>query len=162
MTSIHSCTMFLCENDEFGSHLIGYFSKEKDSADNYNVACILTLPSYQRKGYGRLLIEFSYELTKKEGKTGSPEKPLSDLGLLSYRSYWAEVLMQHLLQAANNGTEISIDALSRVTAFTPEDILHTLQTLDAIRYRRGQHVIVLPEKAIKDWERAQDKDQAKI
>lgn len=147
----------LCENDEFGSHLIGYFSKEKDSADNYNVACILTLPSYQRKGYGRLLIEFSYELTKKEGKTGSPEKPLSDLGLLSYRSYWAEVLMQHLLQAANDGEEISIDALSRLTAFTPEDILHTLQTLDAIRYRRGQHVIVLPEKAIKDWERAQAK-----
>ena len=33
----------------------------------YNLAAILTLPAYQRKGYGKFLIEFSYEL-KKEGK----------------------------------------------------------------------------------------------
>ena len=37
-----------------------------------NVACILTLPPYQRKGYGKLLIAFSYELSKLEGVTGSP------------------------------------------------------------------------------------------
>jgi len=42
--------------DEKGAHIVGYFSKEKDSAQGYNLACILTLPQYQRKGYGKLLI----------------------------------------------------------------------------------------------------------
>ena len=50
----------------FGSHVVGYFSKEKESPDGNNVACILTLPPYQRKGYGKLLIAFSYELSKLE------------------------------------------------------------------------------------------------
>lgn len=49
----------LTESDKHGSHLVGYFSKEKESPDGNNVACILTLPPYQRKGFGKFLIAFS-------------------------------------------------------------------------------------------------------
>ncbi len=34
--------------DSSGCHIVGYFSKEKNSMLNYNVSCILTLPPYQR------------------------------------------------------------------------------------------------------------------
>ena len=33
--------------DSDGCHIVGYFSKEKNSFLNYNVSCILTLPPYQ-------------------------------------------------------------------------------------------------------------------
>lgn len=75
----------LCEVDERGFHPVGYYSKEKYSDVGYNLACILTFPSHQRKGYGRFLIAFSYELSKKEEKVGSPEKPMSDLGQQAYK-----------------------------------------------------------------------------
>lgn len=158
----------LTENDTRGCHLLGYFSKEKESAEGYNVACILTLPQHQRKGYGKLLIEFSYELTKREGRVGSPEKPLSDLGLLSYRSYWSEMLvnifMEELRKQGPDVPEdsrfsISIEQMSKMTGFTCEDIIHTLQAMDALRYRRGQHIVVLSEKHIADYEKAKKKQR---
>ena len=37
----------MCVSDDKGFHIVGYFSKEKESSEDYNVACILTLPPYQ-------------------------------------------------------------------------------------------------------------------
>lgn len=110
----------LCEVDTAGCHIVGYFSKEKQSQENYNLACILTFPPYQRKGYGKFLISLSYELTKRENTTGSPEKPLSDLGKISYRSYWAYVILQVLEKHFEN---ISVNDIARITGIKTEDIL---------------------------------------
>lgn len=46
---------------ESESHLL----QEKFSYDDYNLACIVVLPPYQRKGYGMLMIEFSTFLIPK-------------------------------------------------------------------------------------------------
>jgi len=41
-----------------------------------------------------------YLLSKKEGRTGSPEKPLSALGALGYKNYWTLSLMRYLSTAS--------------------------------------------------------------
>jgi histone acetyltransferase HTATIP len=154
--------LFYCmtRRDEQGHHLVGYFSKEKESAENYNLACILTLPQYQRLGYGRLLIEFSYELSKKEGKIGSPEKPLSDLGLLSYRAYWSETLIKLIVESETD--YISIDEISQKTSMTTLDILHTAQTLSILRYFKGQHVIYITDEIIEQYDKMKKKKKRTI
>ena len=165
----------MTENDDFGCHFVGYFSKEKrgcgppppmqphtsfddnsnDSQANggaidaeaeappvdpalsnpgNNVSCILVLPVHMRRGFGRVLIEFSYLLTKVEGRTGSPEKPLSDMGLVSYRSYWRQVLCTLLMEYKDRTEgdappEISISDIAKTTGMTPDDIISTLEAL---------------------------------
>jgi histone acetyltransferase MYST1 len=137
----------MCECDSRGCHMMGYFSKEKNSPDDYNLACILTLPPYQRKGYGKFLIAFSYELSKKENKVGTPEKPLSDLGLLSFRSYWTEVLLEILQK---HRSSLSIKDISAMTSIKTDDIISTLQSLGLIKYWKGQHIISVTNKVIDD------------
>jgi histone acetyltransferase MYST1 len=137
----------VCEVDKFGAHIVGYFSKEKESPDGNNLACILTLPPYQRKGYGKFLIAFSYELSKLENSIGSPEKPLSDLGKLSYRSYWSWVLLE--IMKDFKGT-LTIRDLSNMTSITQYDIINTLQSLNMVKYWKGQHVICVTPKLVEE------------
>ncbi|KAL6750306.1 acyl-CoA N-acyltransferase [Haematococcus lacustris] len=136
----------LCELDERGAHMVGYFSKEKQSEEGYNLACILTLPSFQRKGYGKALISLSYELSKLEGKVGTPERPLSDLGRVSYHGYWTRELLAVL--QSHEGS-ISIKELSERTAMKPDDIEATLRQLGLIQMQKGQHVIVAAPHIVK-------------
>ncbi|CAK1364792.1 Histone acetyltransferase Tip60 [Cercospora beticola] len=103
-----------------------------------NVSCILVLPVHMRRGFGRVLIEFSYLLTQVEGRTGSPEKPLSDMGLVSYRSYWRNVLCKLLLrfrdkeEETNAGKQLTVVQIAKETGMTPDDIVSTLEGLRAL------------------------------
>ena len=128
--------------------MVGYFSKEKHSSEEYNLACILTLPCYQRKGYGKLMIAFSYELSRRENKLGTPERPISDLGLVSYRSYWVYALLEILQKHRGS---ISIAELSEMTKFRTDDIVKTLQAFNLIRYFGGQHSIYVSPSTLERY-----------
>jgi histone acetyltransferase MYST1 len=133
----------LCTQDDRGYHPVGYFSKEKYSDAGYNLACILTFPSSQRMGYGRFLISFSYELTKKEEKVGAPEKPLSDLGAVSYKSYWASVIL--VVLRSFPGSQLSIIDIAKMTSLTADDTEATLKTLGLLQVlKNGTPVICAP------------------
>ncbi|CAE6516029.1 unnamed protein product [Rhizoctonia solani] len=111
-------------DDDGGARFVGYFSKEKSSPKDYNVSCIMTLPVRQRQGWGNLLIDFSYLLSKKEGRTGTPERPLSALGALSYKNYWKLTIMLFLYKAQGR---IRIRDITAATSITPEDVFETLR-----------------------------------
>ena len=132
---------------------IGYFSKEKLSDRERNLSCIMVLPQHLRRGYGNLLIDFSYLLSRREEKQGSPERPLSDLGLLAYRSYWRSVILEYArsLMASSEEEEdkrtpvFSVKNLSLSSGVRPEDLVSTLQYYGLIKYWKGSHVILLDE-----------------
>lgn len=168
----------ICQVDEAGAHIVGYFSKEKVSEQEYNLACskcqlslcfrlydlctlfltvllvcwdsVLTFPQYQMHGYGKFIISFSYELTKLEGKTGSPEKPLSDLGKISYRSYWTYILMNFLAEH-DPEADITIRCISEKTGIKTDDIISTLQSLDMVKCWKGQHVVFVKQSTIREY-----------
>ncbi|KAG7089863.1 hypothetical protein E1B28_011507 [Marasmius oreades] len=121
----------MTEVDDVGARFVGYFSKEKRSPKDYNVSCIMTLPVRQRKGWGNLLIDFSYLLSKKEKRTGSPEKPLSGLGTLGYKNYWTLSLMRYLETAPDGPL---LEDISAATSMTIEDIYNTLVQQDMITH----------------------------
>lgn len=111
----------IAQVDEYGARFVGYFSKEKRCPKDYNLSCIMTLPVRQRQGWGNMLIDFSkfcpdiwwvnlltwvsesgYLLSKIEQRLGSPEKPLSSLGALSYKTYWTLAVMRFFQAAPDN------------------------------------------------------------
>lgn len=55
-----------------------------------------------------------YLLSKIEGQPGTPEKPLSDLGQVSYHAYWKAVILEYLDKHRDNDS-ICINDISSKT-----------------------------------------------
>jgi histone acetyltransferase MYST1 len=133
---------------------VGYFSKEKLSWDAYNLACILVFPPFQRCGHGKLLMSFSYELSKREGILGSPEKPLSDLGYASYIAFWSRELAR-VFTSTNfkyKSHTFTLEGLQEVTGFRADDILIALKNMNLIEARRKRDgAFVISLNVAREW-----------
>lgn len=142
----------------------------------------MSIESVLTKGFRRFCLT-GYTLSKLEGKIGTPEKPLSDLGLLSYRRYWSETILQALLkQKPKDGDtdfpllsikyvfrlfstriHLSFDGfcsdLSELTAIKKEDVLAALQNLNIIRYQQGSYVLSITKDLFDSY---QDKRRLRV
>lgn len=155
----------MCIINKTGYQIVGYFSKEKELGSLNNVACILVFPPFQRRGYGKFLISFSYELSRREGLISGPEKPLSDIGRASYRSYWTVTLLQLLHQWFEEGNihNISIQELSEISGIQECDILCTLQWLGMVKYWKGKHVVCATQNSLtKCLDKVNDKQNQRL
>lgn len=74
VTTFRYYLLVLTDPQNAERQVVGFFSKEKMSWDNNNVACILVFPPWQKRGLGQLLMGVSYELSRREGRLGGPEK----------------------------------------------------------------------------------------
>ena len=82
------------------------------------------MPFHQRKGYGKFLISFSYALSMKENKVGTPERPLSDLGKFGYLAWWTQHIIECIM--AKKGDTFSLADIQRDTMIRESDILWAL------------------------------------
>jgi hypothetical protein len=110
-------------------------------AEDNNLACITVFPPFQRKGYGKFMIAFSYFLSGEiDDRSCTPERPLSKMGALSYLSFWKETIFGVLrskkeLKKANY--DVTIREISEATNLQIDDVILTLQSLNLVKYWKG-------------------------
>lgn len=131
--------------------VVGFFSKEKMSWDNNNVACILIFPPWQRRGLGQILIAASYELGRREGRFGGPERPLSALGRKGYIAYWCCEVARFALMVPLKRT-VTIKNISNATYILQDDVVAALKEMDVLENRKtGTGSAVLNKRRLRDW-----------
>jgi GNAT superfamily N-acetyltransferase len=121
------------------------------SWDNNNVACILVFPPWQRRGLGQILIAASYELGKREGRFGGPERPLSILGRRGYIVFWCGEVARYVMNAPLKKT-VTIKDISDETYILQEDVVAALKEMDVLEKRKtATGNVVLNKSKIRDW-----------
>ncbi|CAB3408018.1 unnamed protein product [Caenorhabditis bovis] len=138
----------LCEITTEGYVMVGYFSKEKNPSKNNNLSCLLTLPSGQKMGYGRYLIDMSYALSRLELRIGSPEHPLSDLGILAYRGYWRSSILCYL-RSLRHTNHVTIKDISLSTRIHPVDVVNQMLKDRLLTCRNGNYYVKTGKRALK-------------
>ena len=151
--------------------VIGFFSKEKMSWDNNNLACILVFPPWQRKGLGKILMGVSYELSKREGRLGGPEKresnhwtiagsllltticykALSDLGRRGYLSFWSATVARYMLASPARKTS-TVKSISDETYILPDDIIAALKEMNVLNgKKRADGTAIVNKAKVREW-----------
>lgn len=88
----------------------------------------------------KFYLKLGYLLSKKEGKPGGPEKPLSDLGNLSYTRYWRLKILEILLSTPS-ARKINFKDISDKTGISELDIVETLQSMGMIIFEKGKYLL---------------------
>ncbi|KAH0788914.1 MOZ/SAS family protein [Histomonas meleagridis] len=138
----------LCECDENGAHIAAYFSREINSDAGNILACIVALPPYQKKGYGRLLISLSYEIAKRQHRSGGPERPLSDLGKIAFHSYWRDTLVELLKDHSKE--MISLDDIVMMTSISRDDVIDVLREINCVSRAKGEYELMVQKDSLMD------------
>lgn len=121
------------------------------SWDNNNLACILVLPPWQRKGLGKILMGVSYELSRREDRIGGPEKPLSELGRKGYMQFWQARVARTVLGLKAKNT-LSVGDVAEKCWMLPEDVVAALKEMAVLGARkRADGSAVVSKARVREW-----------
>ncbi|KAF2211252.1 hypothetical protein CERZMDRAFT_43722 [Cercospora zeae-maydis SCOH1-5] len=130
----------------------GFFSKEKMSWDNNNLACIVVFPPWQKRGLGQVLIAASYVLGRRENRCGGPERPLSADGRKSYVKYWTGAVAREVLLGGHGKKVLSVKDVAEKTWIMPEDVVVALKEMDVYEKRKtASGNIVVSKSKVRAW-----------
>ena len=129
---------------------VGFFSKEKMSWDNNNLACILVFPPWQRKGLGKILMGVSYELSRREGRIGGPEKPLSELGRKSYLRFWQARVAREVL-GTRNKSSMEVRDLANRCSMIVDDVVAALKEMEVCEVRKKNDGLSISKSKVREW-----------
>ncbi|KAF8536239.1 acyl-CoA N-acyltransferase, partial [Trichophaea hybrida] len=118
-------------------HVVGFFSKERISWDDYNLACILVFPPYQRRGLGKLLISFSYELSKMNTRWAL------SIGPQGYIAYWSSCIAQTIMQTSQDTISSALDSMGVLVPDAQSGAAHIRMD----KWKRGMNLVMRPVKA---------------
>ena len=130
--------------------IVGFFSKEKMSWDNNNLACILVFPPWQRQGLGKILMGVSYELSKRENRIGGPEKPLSELGRKGYLKFWEARVASAILGIRNKST-VTTEEVARQCWMLVDDVIVALKEMGMLETRKKGAGFLLAKDRARNW-----------
>ena len=146
----HDPTPGCCAGAAAAPHAVGFFSKEKMSWDNNNLACILVFPPWQRRGLGRVLMGASYELGRREGRIGGPEKPLSELGKRGYVRFWQARVAREVL-AVRSKSSLTVAELAERCAMLAEDVVAALKEMGVCEVRGKGDGVSVSKTRVREW-----------
>lgn len=143
--------------------IVGFFSKEKNSYDGNNLACILVFPPWQGMGLGKMLMGISYEISRMEEIIGGPERPFSALGEKSYKRYWQAELARWILTHPTTDKKkgclmVDIQRISRETCILERDCIDTINSMELGLLPKypsnapdGGQPIILDKEKVRQW-----------
>lgn len=79
----------------------------------------------------------SYEISRREGIMGGPEKPISDLGKKGYKRYWSAEIARWILEAKETDRKkgkglVTVEQISQETWIAPDDCLCVLRDMGGV------------------------------
>lgn len=97
----------------------------------------------------------SYEISKREGRFGGPEKPLSELGRKGYLQFWQARVAREVL-GLRSKSSIGIKDLADKCWVLPEDVLSALTEMGVCERapggkKRSDGKVLVTKRAVREW-----------